>query len=520
MVVAIIFFTICALAAAGLFAFGIYKSVSFVKTPIIQNESYPRFFKNQIMLGIGFTVAFTAMLVWIYPWNGITPKIYESIQGILGGAIFAASLFTSINLFIVYYYRQSIPDTIKKHIFRIMMLFFTITVLSIFVCTNGYADYMNKTEPLPNGISFTQGLVRPGDEAFITFYALCILGGAIFVYFLCNHKMKLEYGDDNIFESTFLVAFPAGIVGARLFYVIGNFNVPKEKGGFGGVFDGNVFNLRQGGLTILGGAIMGIAVGALWFILRKKKYNIWVAVDIALPTILIAQAIGRFGNFFNIEVHGAQVAETGWEWLPRIIFNNAHFSSANGVAETGKLYVPLFLIEALVNLFGYALLAHVFGIKLRKYTELGDIGFGYIIWYGLTRMFLEPLRDSSFNMGNNGYWSWVWSMIFVIVGCALILGNHIIRYYLKKKKGLPINNLNEKRSMVNALIISVAIVTLVAMGALLMSQGTYVESIAYSKYNLGLMLIILGASLGMIEGVCIFNIAIAKKQAGKTNEQI
>ena len=74
--------------------------------------------------------------------------------------------------------------------------------------------------------------------------------------------------------------------------------------------------------------------------------------------------------------------------------------------------------------------------------------------------------------------------------------------------------------MVNALIISVAIVTLVAMGALLMSQGTYVESIAYSKYNLGLMLIILGASLGMIEGVCIFNIAIAKKQAGKVNEQI
>ena len=99
-----------------------------------------------------------------------------------------------------------------------MMIFF-------FIFTDGYAAYW--TYPLVNGINFDSGFVSPDSSVSpnIAWYALCILGGALFVYFLCDHKMYIQYGKHGLFESTFLVAFPAGILGARLFYVIGNWNL-------------------------------------------------------------------------------------------------------------------------------------------------------------------------------------------------------------------------------------------------------------------------------------------------------
>ena len=275
--VAMIFFVICALAAVFLYAFGIYKTVTLVKNPSEQVD-FKVYLKHEIELGLGFVVAFTAMLVWIYPWANITPKIYEGIQGILGGAIFATCLYTSINLFIVHYYRKNIPEKLDKWFFRIMMIAFTLGFVSFFICTNGYADYW--TYPLVNAISL-KGFIAPNDTVSggfnltITFYALCILGGAIFVYILCNHKMRLEYGDKNIFESTFLVAFPAGIIGGRVGYVIGNWAREFENGA-AMVDMGNFkiwapFAIWNGGLTILGGAIGGILVGALWFIWKKIR---------------------------------------------------------------------------------------------------------------------------------------------------------------------------------------------------------------------------------------------------------
>ena len=516
---AMIFFVICALLAVFLYSFGIYKTVTLVKNPAEQVD-FKVYLKHEIELGLGFVVAFTAMLIWIYPWANITPKIYESIQGILGGAIFAACLFTSINLFIVHYYRKNIPEKLDKWFFRIMMIAFVLGFITFFVCTNGYADYW--TYPLVNAISL-KGFIAPGQaisggfNLTITFYALCILGGAIFVYILCNHKMRLEYGDKNIFESTFLVAFPAGIIGGRIGYVIGNWTREFENGramvemGSGKIWA--PLAIWNGGLTILGGAIGGILVGALWFIWRKKKYNIWVAFDLVLPTILIAQAIGRWGNFFNIEVHGVQSSEAYWWWLPRVVFNNAHYSIQHGQAAAGMLYVPLFFIEFLVNLFGFGLLAHVFGKKLRKFTELGDIGFGYIIWYGLTRMFMEPLRDQAFNMGDDNKWSWIWSMIYVIVGCLAILVNHIVRYYIKKKKGLPLN-LNQKSlslSRIMVCVFGVITVGLLIAGIFIMSNNAYTDAIDFSAYNIGLILLILGISIAMFLATAIFNLIISRK---------
>ena len=520
MIVGIVFFIISALAMLALFTLSIVKSHKLIKNPQEQVDFAP-FIKQQLYLGLGFVVSFISMLIWIYPMAQVTPKIYESLQAILGGAIFATCLFSATNLFMVHYYRKNIPEKLDKHFFRIMMLAFTLGAISFFVTTNGYADYW--TYPLVNAISL-KGFIAPNDivsggfNLTITFYALCILGGAILVYIYCNHKMKMEYGDKNIFESTFLVAFPAGIIGGRVGYVIGNYSREFADQPFT-----KMFAVWEGGLTILGGAIGGIAVGALWFIFMKKKYNIWIAFDLVLPTILIAQAIGRWGNFFNIEVHGTQSPEQYWWWLPRMVFNNAHYSIELGQAEAGMLYVPLFYIEFLVNLFGFFLLAHVFGKRFRKYTELGDIGFGYIIWYGLTRIFMEPLRDKAFNMGSDNKWSWIWAMIYVLVGCAAILANHIIRYYLKKKKNLPLK-LNEntyKRGLIMTGIYGVIAIGMMVAGILLMNNNPYTDAIDFSSYNIGLIMLILGISVAMFLAIAIFNVINSKKAIKeKVDEQI
>ena len=93
-----IFFIVCALAAVICMVFGVYKNVELVKNPSEQ-VNIVGFFKQEILIGVGFTVAFTAMLYFIYPLANITPKIYESLQATIGGAFFAASLYVFVILF-------------------------------------------------------------------------------------------------------------------------------------------------------------------------------------------------------------------------------------------------------------------------------------------------------------------------------------------------------------------------------------------------------------------------------------
>lgn len=515
---AIVFFSVCALCAVLLFSIGIKRSLD-LKNNLQEHIDYGEYIRRQTFNIIGFTVAFTGMLIWIYPWANIQPKIYESIQAILGGMVFSSSIAIAVNSFIVHYYCKGLPEKLDKVLFATTVSGFALSAITLFVTLNGFADYM--TYPLVNGFSFLKGFVQPDEGSNIAFYAVCILCGAIMVYFLCDHKLYMEYGKHGLLESTFLVAFPAGIIGARIFYVIGNFNVPSSQGGFDGVFDWHVFAIWNGGLTILGGAIVGIVVGVAWFMWRNKGYSIWVTVDIAVPTILLAQAVGRWGNFFNCEVHGLPSDETLWYWLPRVVYNNVHWSTSTGSPTQltdGTLYVPLFLIESLVNIFGYTLLAHVFGKALRKSTELGDLAFGYVIWYGLTRTLMEPLRDPAYNMGEDGYWSWVWSMIFVVAGCLLIVGNHLVRYFIRKKKNEPtFRPTTFKNSSILSIALGVVTIALVIVGTVLMINGTFTGKIAYNSFNLGLIILILGISFLLITIIPVFNM-ISSKKVAQVNE--
>ncbi len=525
MVLAIIFLVLFAICAG----ISIYLSVTLVKTPMIE-VNYKGFLIKSGAFVVGAAISFLVAAFGLAMWTNATLDFWHGFQLAAGSLLFAATFFGAVNCFIIHYYGRNIPELLDKWLFRAIIIGFCAALVMFFVFTNGLAPYL--AYPFYNGISFTKGLVRPNDglATYIAFYAICILSGAILVYFICDHYMYKEYGQHGILESTFFVAFPAGIIGARIGFVIGEWATKFDYGHKMTTL--NLFGneipvwaplaIWEGGLTVLGGAIVGIIVGVAWYMWRNKGKSIWIIFDIALPLILVAQAIGRIGNFFNCEVHGVIQNVDGWKWLPEIIWRNAQYSTADeapNLIGTDQLYVPLFLIEAVANLLGFFVLAHLFGKKLRKYLEFGDVGFGYLIWYGLTRLFMEPLRYGAFNMGPDGYWSWFWSMAYVAAGVLLIVGNHIVRNYLRKKNNTFFVRENDKKV---GLIGSIAILAvggaLTVVAISLMATSTFAPVMGYRQFNIGIMFLVVGIAILLGLGISIPTFINGLK--GQTNEQI
>ena len=502
MVLAIIFLVLF----AGCTGFSIYRTVNLVKSPMIEID-YKKFLKETAYFVLGSVATFLVASFGFYMWLKATPDFLHVFELVVGAILFVGPLLIAIHTFTLHYYGKNIPEQLDKWLFRIQLISFVVAAFAFFIWTNGLAPYL--TYPLINGISFSKGFVTPETGVpNIAFYALCILGGAILVYFVCDHFMYKEYGEHGTLESTFLVAFPGGIIGARIWYVIGEWNNTTNGLSFAQrVAEGEWWTplaIWEGGITILGGAVMGIIVGVLWYIWRNKGKSIWLAIDLIVPTILIAQAVGRWGNFFNCEVHGLKVSLDYFKWLPEIVWRNGQYSDVSGYAGDGYVWVPLFFIESVVNLLGYFVLAHVFGKALRKYTELGDLGAGYIIWYGMTRVLMEPLRSASYKMGPDGYWSWVWSMIFVVVGTLMIVANHIVRHVLRKKNNTyHVKPYDQKLGIISSILIILIGSALIATGAFMMANNAFELKVCYNGFNAGLIVLVLGIAIVTTLGISL-----------------
>ena len=232
---------------------------------------------------------------------------------------------------------------------------------------------------------------------------------------------------------------------------------------------------------------------------RNKGYNIFIVADIVLPAILIAQAVGRWGNFFNCEVHGLEMSGEYWQWLPKIIYNNIQFGrdGTTSLVAQGNVFVPLFLIEGSINLLGFFLLAFLFGKKLRKHTAFGDLAFGYFVWYGLVRAIMEPLRDEWYIM--DSFWSWFWSLAFIIVGALGIILNHTIRNAINNKKGfLKPQSSWFKTGLVNTITFSSTGIALIAISIVMIATSQSRElkvDISNYQFMLGLIILTVGISL-------------------------
>ena len=392
---------------------------------------------------------------------------WQFTPGKLSMACFACYFFfTAFScLWGCFYLRFYRPDTVKKQLKLIKIGLYAsipIVILAALLYFEGISEYLEY--PLAAGFVINSNGIhlfnaQNKNDAIhsgglhIAWYGVIIVGAALIAYLISDHRMYLKYGRHGILESTLLVAFPAGIIGARLWYVIGNW----ERDGFNQNF-GKVFEIFNGGLTVLGGVILGIVVGALWVIFRRKYVDLRYAADIVVPTILIAQAIGRWGNFFNLEVFGNVVnIHEGWAWVPQWIQQQMRMFATFGDIPAGLdpamynglqlvegyMNAPLFLVESLLNITGFVLIYYLVPFVWRKHRAPGTNVSLYLIWYGTLRIIMEPLRNTNYNMGNNNNWSIISAAIYIGLGVALLIGLEIF-YFYRLKKGLPVEIIRGK----------------------------------------------------------------------------
>lgn len=230
----------------------------------------------------------------------------------------------------------------------------------------------------------------------VRWYGILITLGIILCYIYTTWRGKqVSIAEDDILDMAMFTVI-LGIIGARAYYVL------MKLEDFHSLKD--ILNIRRGGLAIYG----GIIVGAITLIIaaRIKRVNIFKMLDCAAPGVMLAQAIGRWGNFFNGEAYGAQT-----DIFCRMGLQDEKWSQM-------YYFHPTFLYESLWNLLGFALINLIY----RKRRFNGQITLMYFAWYGFGRMFIEGLREDSLWLGSIRISQLVAFLFFVVCTVLLVIG--------------------------------------------------------------------------------------------------
>lgn len=250
-----------------------------------------------------------------------------------------------------------------------------------------------------------------GEDFPVYWYGIIITLGIITAFLYAAYRCYFEKikVDDLIDVALWTVIL--GVIGARLYYVLTSLDRYIPEPFDLGQFIKNVFNIRNGGLAIYGGIICGIL--GIVISTRIKKMNTITLMDMAGPGVMIAQSIGRWGNFFNAEAHGGVVAENSPLYFLRMGLLPNEDSSI-----TTYFYHPTFLYESLWNLVGFIII-NIF-YKKKKFN--GQMACMYLAWYGFGRMFIEGLRTDSLYVGPFRISQVVGALCFVVFGALLVVG--------------------------------------------------------------------------------------------------
>ncbi len=243
------------------------------------------------------------------------------------------------------------------------------------------------------------------DLGFITWYkysVMIMLGIVTAVVLGLLEGKKLGIISDVIIDGV-LIIVPLSIIGTRLWYVVFEW----ERYAWDIM---KIINITDGGLAIHGGFFTAFI--SAYFYCRWKKINIFSVFDLMAPGFLIAQAFGRWGNFFNQEAHGGVIGGlqnsdpiysldqqraflTDTLHLPNFITNNMYLYGPDGL----NYYHPTFLYESIWNVVGFAIMLI---LRRTKLVRRGDLLVFYLIWYSAGRFFIEGMRTDSLYIGNTG----------------------------------------------------------------------------------------------------------------------
>lgn len=259
----------------------------------------------------------------------------------------------------------------------------------------------------------------------IAYYGIIIMIGVMLALMLATREAKRTGQDPDFYWDGAMLGILAGIIGARVYYVIFSWDSYKND-------LLSIFNIREGGLAIYGGIIGALA--AVYIYGKVKKYSFLRMMDTACMSILLGQIVGRWGNFFNREAFGGYTDGLFAMQLPvSAVRGNEitaemldHLQVINGV-EFIQVH-PTFLYESLWNL---GLL--VFLLWFRKHTKFrGELFLTYLAGYGLGRSWIEGLRTDQLLLPKVELpVSQVLSIILVVGAGAMIIWKNL---QLKKKK--------------------------------------------------------------------------------------
>lgn len=255
----------------------------------------------------------------------------------------------------------------------------------------------------------------------IYWYGIIITSAIIIGLLLVEDRVKKTNQNVEKYYEFTIFAVIMSIIGARLYFVIFSWDTYKDN-------IWKVFNLREGGIAIYGAIIFGVLATVIFAKLNKMKFS--VIVDTCAPSLILGQAIGRWGNFFNKEAFGSftnglfamALRRDTLTYIPKqlegmnVIYNNATYLQVH----------PTFLYESVWNLIVFILL-----INYRNHKRYdGEVFVLYIIGYALGRVWIEGLRTDQLLIGSSNLAiSQILSFILLIIAIAY----EIYRIFDKKR---------------------------------------------------------------------------------------
>ncbi|MFZ5643169.1 MAG: prolipoprotein diacylglyceryl transferase [Bacillota bacterium] len=249
-----------------------------------------------------------------------------------------------------------------------------------------------------NPVAFEIGTIEVRWYGIIL--SAAFLTGTLLAY---RRAARTEISQDHIINLITLI-IPAAIIGARLYYVA--FTWPEYRDD-----PLSALAIWQGGLAIHGGILGGVLAG-LWY-LKRYGLSVWNTADILAPSLILGQAIGRWGNFINQEAHGGPVSEQFMEIFPNFIKEQMFIE--------GRYYQPTFLYESVWDFGVFLFLTYYW--NRRKVP--GEVALLYLVLYSLGRLVIEGLRTDSLMLGP--------IRIAQLVSLALILAG-TAAFFIRRRK--------------------------------------------------------------------------------------